>query len=225
MALYTQKFIAADYLARVQTQTHFFLRPLVRFAGKEKNERGESSEGSATEEGRGLMKETAECDPLGDEQAIPRAREQKSPRRRVRVVELSARSFPSISPLILLSALPVHPRFSAFESRGSWGFPGKDVHRFLLSDRPFEQQPTWQSEHPVVRSTLLCPRFPSLPHSHPSSFFPLSLPDLVAHYARVFNYTIPDLSRSACRGFMRLPGKIRCYWSKVTKAKGKRERG
>lgn len=29
MALYTQKFIAADYLAKVQTQTHFFLRPLV----------------------------------------------------------------------------------------------------------------------------------------------------------------------------------------------------
>jgi len=32
MALYTQKFIAADYLARVQTQTHFFLRPFVRWA-------------------------------------------------------------------------------------------------------------------------------------------------------------------------------------------------
>jgi len=30
MTLYTQKFIATDYLARVQTQTHFFLRPLVR---------------------------------------------------------------------------------------------------------------------------------------------------------------------------------------------------
>lgn len=41
---------------------------------------------------------------------------------------------------------PRHSKFSAFESRGSRGFPGKDVHRFLLLDRPFEQQPTWQSE-------------------------------------------------------------------------------
>lgn len=38
MALYTQKFIAADYLAKVQTQTHFFfLRPLVwRAVSREK---------------------------------------------------------------------------------------------------------------------------------------------------------------------------------------------
>lgn len=41
---------------------------------------------------------------------------------------------------------PTHSRFSAFESRGSRGFPGKDVHRFLLLDRLFEQQPTRQFE-------------------------------------------------------------------------------
>jgi len=40
MALYTQKFIAADYLARVQTQTHFFLRPLVRRAVMEEKRGG-----------------------------------------------------------------------------------------------------------------------------------------------------------------------------------------
>lgn len=50
MALYTQKFIAADYLARVQTQTHFFLRTTRKTGrleggggGKGKYERRESS--------------------------------------------------------------------------------------------------------------------------------------------------------------------------------------
>lgn len=44
--------------------------------------------------------------------------------------------------LSLCSPPPTRSGLCAFESRGSRGFPGKDVHRFLSSDRPFEQQPT-----------------------------------------------------------------------------------
>lgn len=46
------------------------------------------------------------------------------------------------------------PGLCAFESRGSGGFPGKDVHRFLSSDRPFEQQPTWKTETHPCRISL-----------------------------------------------------------------------
>lgn len=50
MALYTQKFIAADYLAKVQTQTHFFLRPLVGRAVWSRQREGRMSEGGRRHE-------------------------------------------------------------------------------------------------------------------------------------------------------------------------------
>lgn len=62
MALYTQKFIAADYLAKVQTQTHFFLRPLVGRAVRN-GEREEWTKGASEtgrEEGRSETRNSEE---------------------------------------------------------------------------------------------------------------------------------------------------------------------
>lgn len=143
MALYTQKFIAADYLAGVQTQTHFFPRPLVkRDTGVVRRRGGRMSEESKELKGsRTKARARRRRNSRGGGKIKRRysgARERKAPTmgagRRVCYVS-PLRSFP-----------PTHSGgrgFSAFESRGSRGFPGKDVHRFLLSDRPFEQQPTW----------------------------------------------------------------------------------
>lgn len=142
MALYTQKFIAADYLAKVQTQTHFFLRPLVGRAVRN-GEREEWTKGVGMRKPAKLERREERNTQLGRMKRKYSERESGKLRRWVRVVELSAYS----SPLSLLSLVRLcHSEFSTFESRGNRGFLGKDVHRFLLSDRPFEQQPTWQSE-------------------------------------------------------------------------------
>lgn len=68
---------------------------------------------------------------------------------------------------------PTRSGLCAFESRGSRGFPGEDVHRFLSSDRPFEQQPTWKTETRLSVCTVCTP---SASLSFPSSLWIPSLP-------------------------------------------------
>ena len=79
-----------------------------------------------------------------DERRRHAGRESEKLRRWARVVELSIHS--TLLSLSLAPSPPTRSGLCAFESRGSRGFPGKDVHRFLSSDRPFEQQPTWKTE-------------------------------------------------------------------------------
>lgn len=68
---------------------------------------------------------------------------------------------------------PTRSGLCAFESRGSRGFPGEDVHRFLSSDRPFEQQPTWKTETRLSVCTVCSFRsFPLWIPSLPISFGP-----------------------------------------------------
>lgn len=78
-----------------------------------------------------------------------REREREGEKLRRWVVELSIHSAHP-SP-------PTRSGLCAFESRGSRGFPGEDVHRFLSSDRPFEQQPTWKTETRLSVCTVCTP--------------------------------------------------------------------
>lgn len=132
MALYTQKFIAADYLARVQTQTHFFLRPLVRRVVRERERvRGSMSEEShrwkegEVERGWVWYKEKQDRNATrGWDEGRCSERESGKHRRWARVVELSACSLPLLVRPCIQDSPPL-------ERRGSEGIsPAKTCIAF-----------------------------------------------------------------------------------------------